>query len=183
MKLKSLTLLCTLALFGATACQKTSPTRPSDDLEATSGSAAVTDASTGISVTSPQPTTPTANQTFKFADQPLTLTVEERRAHRQVGARRIRSTSPPMPRSPPRSTPRTASPKAAGTTSLKIDTLAGPAAKTYYWRSRLTSGTTVSQYSAVAKLQRRRPGRHPGAAGVVADRRAARSDRTARSRS
>ena len=148
MKLKSLTVLCTLALLCATACQKTSPTRPSDDLEATSGSAAVTDASTGTSVTSPQLTSPTANQTFKFADQPLTLTVKDG-AHT---GKTLPTYSFDVATDAAFATKvytKDGVAEGAGSTSLKIDTLAGPAAKTYYWRARLNAGGVVSQYTPV----------------------------------
>ena len=75
MKLKAFLIWSALALLGGTtACTKASPTRPSD--EAASGtSAVVVDAVTGVTLTAPTPASPTANQQFKFAEQPLTLTV------------------------------------------------------------------------------------------------------------
>ena len=36
----------------------------------------MTDATTGVTLTTPQPVTPTANQQLKYAEQPLTLTVK-----------------------------------------------------------------------------------------------------------
>src|SRR4030088_190775 len=75
MKLKYFAIWGALALLvGATACTKASPTRPSDGT-ASAASASVKDAVTGITLTSPMPIAPTANQQFKDADQPLTLTV------------------------------------------------------------------------------------------------------------
>ena len=75
MKLKVLGICGALALLsGAVACTKASPTRPSDDT-ASGASTSVVDAVTGVTLTSPTPVAPTANQQFKFAEQPLTLTV------------------------------------------------------------------------------------------------------------
>ncbi|HEY1913884.1 MAG TPA: hypothetical protein VGG73_23360 [Vicinamibacterales bacterium] len=149
MKLKSLlTVLCTLALLGATACQKDSATRPSDDLQASSGSAAVTDASTGVSVTSPQLTTPTVNQIFKFADQPLTLTVKDG-AHTGKSAATYTFEVATDSAFTAKVYSNAAVAEGPGSTSQKIDTLPGPAAKTYYWRARMTSGAAVSQYTTI----------------------------------
>ena len=64
-----------LALLAVTtACTKASPTRPSDGT-ASGQTASVTDAVTGVTLTSPAPVSPAVNQQFKFAEQPLTLTV------------------------------------------------------------------------------------------------------------
>ena len=79
MKLKLFTTWSALALLASvTACTKASPTRPSDETASsatTSTSSSVKDAVTGVTLTSPTPITPTANQQFKYAEQPLTLTV------------------------------------------------------------------------------------------------------------
>ena len=76
MKLKSLGLWSVLALFVVTtACEKSSPARPSE-VESPASTASVTDANTGVTVTTPQPLTPTTNQQFKYSEQPLTLTVK-----------------------------------------------------------------------------------------------------------
>src|SRR5947209_8231586 len=58
----------------STACTKASPTRPSDG-SASGQSASVTDAVTGITLTTLALVTPTVNQQFKNVEQPLTLTV------------------------------------------------------------------------------------------------------------
>src|SRR5256885_3602060 len=71
--------VCAWSAFGllilATACEKSSPAKPSD-LTANGAGGTVTDASNGITLTSPTPISPEVNQQFKFADQPLTLTVK-----------------------------------------------------------------------------------------------------------
>ena len=75
MKLKILGLWSALALLVATtACQKSSPTRPSE-VAASAQTTSVTDATTGITLTSPQLLTPTINQQFKNVEQPVTLTI------------------------------------------------------------------------------------------------------------
>jgi hypothetical protein len=146
MKLKSLGIWSALALLAiTTACTKASPTRPSD--ETASGSpAAVTDVVTGVTLTAPTPVSPAVNQQFKYAEQPLTLTV-----------RNAVSTG---------TTPRTYTFEVAsdaafankvyskdgvtegnGQTSLKIDVLPGPAAKSYFWRSRTAAGSQNGPYS------------------------------------
>jgi hypothetical protein len=76
MKLKSLGTWSALALLVfSTACTKASPTRPSDST-ASGATASVTDAVTGVTLTTPALLTPTANQQFKNVDQPVTLTVK-----------------------------------------------------------------------------------------------------------
>ena len=76
MKLKSFGIWSALALFVVTtACSKTSPTRPSDGT-ASGQTTSVTDAVTGVTLTSPALVTPTANQQFKNVEQPVTLTVK-----------------------------------------------------------------------------------------------------------
>jgi hypothetical protein len=148
MKLKHFAIWSALALLAsATACTKASPTRPSDETASTA-SASVRDAVTGITLTSPTLVAPTANQQFKYADQPLTLTVGN--------AISTGSTAPTY-------TFEVASDAAfatkvfskdgvaagSGQTSLKIDTLPGPAAKSYFWRARISSGSLTGPYSAV----------------------------------
>src|SRR6266851_8685197 len=75
MKQKSLSICSALALLIATpACQKSSPTRPTES-GSTAQTTSVTDATTGITLTSPQLLTPTLNQQFKNVEQPVTLTI------------------------------------------------------------------------------------------------------------
>src|SRR5947209_9857934 len=62
-------------LFAATACTKSSPAKPSE-LASNASGGAITDASSGVTITTPVQVSPTVNQQFKFADQPLTLTVK-----------------------------------------------------------------------------------------------------------
>src|SRR6478609_6402658 len=76
MKVNSIRLWSALALLVvATACTKASPTRPSEGT-ASGQTTSVTDAVTGVTLTSPTAVTPTANQQFRNAEQPITLTVK-----------------------------------------------------------------------------------------------------------
>src|SRR6202011_4394727 len=118
------------------------------DETASAATASVRDAVTGITLTSPTPIAPTANQQFKYADQPLTLTV----------GNAISTGSTALSYSFEVASDAAFATKvfskdgvAAGTgqTSLKIDTLPGPAAKSYFWRARVFSGTAAGPYSSV----------------------------------
>src|SRR3954447_26310043 len=76
MKLKSFGIWSALALFTVTtACSKSSPSRPSETT-ASGQTASVTDAVTGVTLTSPSLVTPTVNQQFKNVEQPITLTIK-----------------------------------------------------------------------------------------------------------
>jgi hypothetical protein len=145
MKLKSLCLCSVLSvLVGAWACTKTSPARPSD-IEGTGTADSVTDATTGITLTTPTPVTPTDNQQFKFTDQQLTLVVKNAvttgttaltygfEVATDAGfAAKVYSKDGVA--------------EGPGLTALKIDRLAG--AKTYYWRAKATSGSLAGPYTS-----------------------------------
>jgi len=113
--------------------------------EADAAGRVVTDALSGVSMTAPAPLTPTDGQAFKYADQPLTLVVKNATT---TGAT-------------PTYTFQVAGDAAFGSlvfnqegiaqgaganTSVALPKLAG--AKTYFWRARATSGTTVGLFSA-----------------------------------
>ena len=147
MNLKSFGLWSALALLVvSTACTKSSPARPSDDT-ASGQTASVTDATTGVTLTSPTPVSPTVNQQFKFVEQPVTLTV----------ANAVTTGSTPLTYTFEVATDAAFASKvytkdgvAAGAsqTALKIDALAGPAAKSYFWRARASSGSLVGPFIA-----------------------------------
>src|SRR5579872_5037936 len=80
---KYLNLFCTLALaVAATACDQSNPANPTTAPSSTPSTAAAappasfTDSKTGITLIAPTLLTPTDGQQFKFADQPLTLTIK-----------------------------------------------------------------------------------------------------------
>src|SRR4051812_7403368 len=146
MKLKSFGIWSALALLAVTtACTKQSPTRPSETT-ASGTTASVTDATTGVTLTAPTPVSPAANQQFKYAEQPLTLTVANavstgttpltytfEVAGDSAFATKVYSKDGVAP--------------GATQTALKIDTLPGPSAKNYFWRARVSSGSQAGPYS------------------------------------
>src|SRR5919197_501320 len=76
MKAKPVSVSMALAIaVAAAACQKSSPTRPSDTAADVS-TPVVADAKAGISITAPQLVTPADGQRFRFTDQQLTLTIK-----------------------------------------------------------------------------------------------------------
>jgi hypothetical protein len=144
MKLKSVRVVCALALVAtAAACQKSSPTRPSDTVSAAQNSA-VTDAVTGITLTTPGLSTPADGTRFKFSEQPLTLTVKNAAT---TGKSALTYTFQVATDSAFASIiySRDGVAQGAGTTSLQIDKLSGN--KDYFWRSRVSSGSTTGLLS------------------------------------
>jgi hypothetical protein len=144
MKLKSFGIWSALALLTiTTACSKAaSPTRPS---EAASGpTTSVTDAITGVTLTSPALVTPTVNQQFKNVEQPVTLTIKnavtsgttaltytfEVASDAAFGTKVFSKDGVAA---------------GSGTTALKIDKL--PANKSYFWRARAQSGSLAGPYT------------------------------------
>jgi len=143
MKLKSVSVSTALALaIAVSACEKSSPTRPTD-VAADASTAVVVDAKAGVTITAPQPVTPTDGQRFKFGDQGLTLTVKNAAA---TGSATLTYTF------------QVASDAAFGSivyskdgvtegngqTSLKIDKLAGN--KDYFWRARVSNGSLAGPF-------------------------------------
>jgi hypothetical protein len=146
MKLKSLGTWSALALLVfSTACTKASPTRPSDST-ASGATASVTDAVTGVTLTTPALLTPTANQQFKNVDQPVTLTVKNA----------VTSGTTPLTYTFEVASDVAFATKVytkdgvaggSGTTGLKIDKLA--ANKSYFWRARASSGSLAGPFTEV----------------------------------
>ena len=145
MELKILSLWSALALLAATtACQKSSPTRASD-LASSAQSESVTDAVTGVTLTSPQLTTPTINQQFKNSEQPLTLTI---RNAVTTGTTALTYTFEVATDVGFASKAYTRAGVASGAdrTALTIDKIG--ADRTYFWRARASSGDLAGPYSA-----------------------------------
>lgn len=146
MNLKPFAICSAFALLAmTTACTKASPTRPTDASAAGTTAVAV-DAVTGVTMTSPTPVSPAVNQQFKYAEQPLTLTVKNA----------VSTGSSPRTYTFEVATDAAFANKVyskdgvaegSGQTALKIDILAGPAAKSYFWRARATAGSQTGPYS------------------------------------
>jgi len=148
MKLKSLAIWSALALLVATttACQKTSPARPSDD-GGSGTSSAVTDAVTGVTLTSPTLLTPTVNQQFKFTDQPITLTVKNAVTTGKTPLTYLFEVATDAAFAS-KVYSKDGVAEGSGQTSLKIDTLPGPLAKSYFWHARVTSGGLAGPFAS-----------------------------------
>ena len=133
-----------LALLAVTtACTKASPTRPSDGT-ASGATASITDAVTGITLTSPSLITPTVNQQFKNVEQPVTLTIKNAVSS---GSTALTYSFEVATDAAFASKVYTKDGVAAGngTTALKIDKVA--ANKSYFWRARAQSGSSFGPYS------------------------------------
>jgi hypothetical protein len=144
MKLKSFGNWSALALFAVTtACTQASPTRPSDGT-ASGATASVTDAVTGVPLTSPSLITPAVNQQFKNVEQPVTLTIKNAVT---TGSAVLTYSFEVATDAAFASKVYTKDGVAAGngTTGLKIDKLA--ANKSYFWRARAQSGSFFGPYS------------------------------------
>jgi len=112
---------------------------------APAGEAATAVTVNGITLTTPQPVTPTAGQRFKFADQPVTLTLKNAASTGSTPltygfqvANDANFTSVAFAKDG-------VAEGSGGQTSLKIDKLAGN--KDYYWRVRAASGGSTGPYS------------------------------------
>ena len=144
MKLKSFGIWSALALLAfTTACTKASPTRPTDGT-ASGQTASVTDAVTGVTLTSPALVTPTVNQQFKNVEQPVTLTIRNA----------VTSGTTALTYSFEVASDAAFATKVytkdgvtagAGTTALKIDKLTPN--KSYFWRARAASGSQLGPYT------------------------------------
>jgi len=148
MKLKVVSLWSALALLAvATACEKKSPTAPTAAQTASSQTASVTDASTGITLTSPAPLTPLDAQQFRFAEQPLKLVVSNAVT---TGSRPLTYTFEVASDSGFGSIVFSRSgigSDGSGQVNVTVDKLAG--AKTYYWRARASAGSFTGLNSKV----------------------------------
>jgi hypothetical protein len=140
MKLKVVSVWSALALLAATtACEKKSPTAPSTPQTASSQTASVTDAATGITLTSPAPLTPADGQQIKFTDQPIKLIVNKAFS---TGSRALTYTfevSSDAGFGTIASSRSGVAADGSGQVSATMDKLAG--ATTYYWRVRASSGS------------------------------------------
>src|SRR3954468_12674043 len=125
------------------ACSKSNPTRPTT-LESSADTATVTDAVSGITLTTPQLNTPNDGQSFKFIEQPVTVSVKNA----------VSTGSTPLTYAFEVATDAAFASKAfsrdgvaegSGTTSLRLDRLA--ADKTYYWRARANSGSVNGPFT------------------------------------
>jgi len=138
MTLKSIKIVTALALLVVAAgCEKQAPTTPSSTSAVSIESASVTDAKTGITLTSPAAVSPTDGQQLKFSDQPIKLVVNKAtttgttaltytfEVATDAGFANIVATK--------------GGTDAGGQQTAALDKLAGD--KKYFWRARASSGS------------------------------------------
>src|SRR4051812_13512216 len=145
MNQKFLLLWSALALLVTTGCTQPSPTRPSE-VSATGTTAISLDAVTGVTLTVPSAVSPTVNQLFKYAEQPLTLTVKNA-VSTGTAARTYRFEVASDAAFANKVYEKDGVAESSGQTSVKIDVLPGPAAKIYFWRARAIVGSHTGPYA------------------------------------
>ncbi len=132
-------------LVGVSAGTKSSPSRPTEIGAPEESSSSITDAKTGVSLTTAIPVAPAANATIRFGDQPITLTV--RNAVSSGGARTYAFQVATDPGFASVVFSKDGVAEAPAQTSLVIDKLAG--SKTYFWRSHATVNGVSGLFSTV----------------------------------
>src|SRR5262249_1463255 len=131
----------------AGACTKSSPSVPTSTASASATTEAVSAVTTnGITLTSPQALTPAVGQRFKFAEQPLTLTVKNAVT---TGTTALTysfqvATDANFPNVV--FSRDNVAEGASGQTSTQMTKVTGD--KDYFWRARTASGSAVGPYTA-----------------------------------
>src|SRR3954470_8974898 len=141
-------------IASAVACSQETPAAPSATAAAATVAAgastarSVTDDLSGVTLTTPSLSTPTAGQSFKFTEQPLTLVVKNAittgtaaltygfQVATDAGFASLAFSQEGIAQG------------GSGSTSVTLPKLPGPLAKTYYWRARASSGSTVGLFTA-----------------------------------
>jgi hypothetical protein len=144
MKLKSLSLWSSVALLVAvSACSKSNPTRPTN-VESAPDTASVTDQVSGVTLTTPTLNSPNEGASFKFTEQPIAVSVKNAVT---TGSTALTYTFEVATDAAFASKVFTKEGVAQGngTTALTLDRLG--ADKTYYWRSRASSGSLAGPYT------------------------------------
>ena len=148
MRLKALSVLSVMALAViTTACEKSSPSRPSDVQAASASAESVTDARTGVTMVAAQPVSPAANAQITYASQPITMTVTNGVTTGTTALTYAFEVASDTGFSNRVYSKDGVAQGTGGRTSLAIDKL--PGAKTYYWRVRINSGSASGPNSAV----------------------------------
>jgi hypothetical protein len=146
MKQKCLSVFAAIAAsVFATACTKSSPTRPTETA-ASEAVSSILDAKSGVTLVSPQLISPAPGLRLKFAEQPVTLTVKNGVS---TGSTPLTYTFQVASDAAFGSIvfSREGVAEGAGQTALTIDKLAGN--KDYYWRARASAGSAVGLFSAI----------------------------------
>lgn len=153
MKLKTLSLALGV-LIAVSACEKKSPTSPSEVAGGiagtTPGEAAMTDARTGVTIGAPSLVSPSANQQFKYVEQPLTLTISNGVTTGSAGLTYTFEVATDVGFNSKVYT-KDVNEGGGGRTTVTIDKL-GPA-RVYYWRARSNSTGVTGPNSGVRSFE------------------------------
>jgi len=137
--------VCALAvLVAAAACTKSSPSRPSE-VAADQPASSVTDAKSGITLTTPTAASPNANAQIRFIDQPVTLTIRNAATTGSTPLTYTFQVASDGAFGAVVSTKDNVAEGANGSTSVTIDKLAGD--RTYYWRARANASGVTGLYT------------------------------------
>jgi hypothetical protein len=123
--------------LAAVACSNSTPSQPSSN------------SGTTASVTAPRPAQPATNSTVRFADQPVTLMVQNA-ASTASGALYSFEVATDANFSSKVQTKDNVAEVSGGQTSVRLDALAG--GRDYYWHARATGGGTTGPFSATYKF-------------------------------
>jgi hypothetical protein len=139
-------------IASAVACSHETPATPSaSDAAATAATASaarsVTDDLSGVTLTTPALSTPTAGQSFKFTEQPLTLVVKNAITTGTAALTYTFQVSTDAAFATPAFSQDGIAQGANGSTSITLPKLPGPLAKNYFWRARASSGGTVGLFT------------------------------------
>ena len=138
--------VCALALLvAAAACTKSSPSRPSD-VATDQPAASVTDAKSGITLTTPVAASPNANAQIRFADQPVTLTIRNAASTGSTALTYTFQVASDAAFASVVSTKDNVAEGANGSTSVTVDRLTGD--RTYYWRARANASGVTGLFTA-----------------------------------
>jgi len=139
MKHRSLGICSALALIlAATACEKKSPSSPSEN-NVSPETTAVTNAATGITLTTPIAVTPTANQQIRNVEQPVTLVVRNAASTGTTPLTYTFEIATDIGFASRVYTKESVPEGSGGQTSLRTDRITPD--KTYFWRARAVSGS------------------------------------------
>jgi hypothetical protein len=140
-----LTLWCALPLLVlVAACTKSNPVRPSAAAEVEQPSS-MTDAKTGITLTTPTPAAPAAGAQIRFADQPITLTVRNAATTGSSALTYTFQVASDAAFNAVVATKDSVTEGANGQTSVTLDKLPGD--RSYFWRARTNSAGVAGLFS------------------------------------
>jgi hypothetical protein len=129
----------------AAACTKSSPSRPSDIAPDGPGGGSVTDAKSGITLTSPTAVSPANNAQVRFAEQPVTLTIRNAASTGSTPLTYTFQVASDAGFATVVSSRDNVAEGGGGQTSVTIDKLAG--GKTYFWRARANAGSVTGLFT------------------------------------